>query len=141
MDYNDKRIGRNIQAIRKANKKDVYEFATSINLSEDMLKKIECGDRHATDQTIQKVSDISGFSFNSIKYKDLSYLEKGDLYFEEDLTFGDFTEMEEYKEFSIMLLKFYFPIVEDEAAFEDTEFGAGVRIAHEKIQSLSFSSE
>ena len=66
MDCNDKQIGRNIKAIRNANKKDYYEFATAINISEDLLKKIESGGRHATDQTIQKISEITGISFSSI---------------------------------------------------------------------------
>jgi DNA-binding transcriptional regulator YiaG len=39
MDYNDKQIGRNIKAIRNANKKDYFEFASSINISDSLLQK------------------------------------------------------------------------------------------------------
>ena len=41
MSRDDKRIGKNIRKIRNANKKDYYEFATDIGISEDLLKKIE----------------------------------------------------------------------------------------------------
>ena len=66
MDYNDKQIGRNIKAIRNANKKNYLDFATAINISDSLLEKIENGTRHATDEIIQRVSKNTGFSFNEI---------------------------------------------------------------------------
>ena len=84
MEYNDKQIGRNIKAIRNANKKSYLDFADAIGISDSLLEKIENGTRHATDEIIQLISKSTGFSFNEIKYKDLSYLEKGELYFDEE---------------------------------------------------------
>lgn len=139
MDYNDKQIGRNIKAIRNANKKDYFEFASSINISDSLLQKIESGSKPASDEVIRLISKISGFSFNSIKYKDLSYLEKGDFYFEDELTVDDLAEMDEYKDFFVASLKIQFPIVEDEKALEDDEFNAGITIAHKKIQIYDFT--
>lgn len=139
MSRDDKRIGRNIRAIRNANKKDYLEFAGDIGISESLLQKIESGGKPATDQIIQIIADISGFSFNSIKYKDLSYLEKGELYFDEDLTFAELTEVDEFKETILTLLKFHFPIIEDEKALEDDEFKAGIDIAYRKIQTCIFT--
>ena len=78
-------------------------------------------------------------SFNEIKYKDLSYLEKGELYFEDDLSIADFTEICELEALFIDALKIQFPIVEDKKAIEDAEFRAGIQIVHEKIQSGDFS--
>ena len=141
MEYNDKQIGRNIKAIRNANKKSYLDFADAIGISDSLLEKIENGTRHATDEIIQLISKSTGFSFNEIKYKDLSYLEKGELYFDEECSLGDFTKATELEASFIDALKLQFPIVEDEAALEDPEFSAGIRIAHEKIQSVSFSSE
>ena len=139
MEQNDKRIGRNIKAIRNANKKDYYEFATAINISESLLQKIENGSKPATDEVIQLVSKISGFSFSTIKFKDLSYLEKGDFYFEEDISVSAFTEMCEFQDIFLTVLKVQFPIVEDEKSLENEEFNAGIKIAHEKIQTGIFS--
>ena len=139
MDCNDKQIGRNIKAIRNANKKDYYEFATAINISEDLLKKIESGGRHATDQTIQKISEITGISFSSIKYKDLSYLEKGEFCLDEDLTFHELSEVDELKELNFRLLKLQFPIMEDKEALESDEFIAGIKIAHNSIETCDFT--
>ena len=92
MEYNDKQIGRNIKAIRNANKKSSCDFAADICISDSLLEKIENGTRHATDETIQPISKNTGFSFNEIKYKDLSYLEKGELYIKDDLSVANFTK-------------------------------------------------
>ena len=141
MEYSDKQIGRNIKAIRNANKKNYLDFATAINISDSLLEKIENGTRHATDVIIQRIANISGFSFSEIKYKDLSYLEKGDLYFKEYLSIGDFAKANELETFFIDIMKLQFPILEDKKSLEDNEFNAGIHIAHEKIQSWEFSSE
>lgn len=140
MDYNDKQIGRNIKAIRNANKKNYFEFAEAIGISESLLEKIENGTRHATDEIIQLVSNISGFSFTSIKYEDLSYLEKGELHFEEDISIDELTETDDFKSIIISLLKVQFPILEEEKMLEDDEFSAGINIAHNKIQTYDFTS-
>jgi len=141
MKYSDKQIGRNIKAIRNANKKNYLDFADAIGISDSLLEKIENGTRPATDQVIQCISKNTGFSFNDIKYKDLSYLEKGDLYFEDDLSIADFTKECELETFSIDAIKIQFPIVEDEKALEDTEFATGIRISRDKIQSGVFTSK
>ena len=67
MEYNDKQIGRNIKAIRNANKKNYLEFAEAIGISDSLLEKIENGTRRATDQIIQLVAEKTGFSFSEIK--------------------------------------------------------------------------
>ena len=141
MEYNDKQIGRNIKAIRNANKKNYLDFAEAIGISDSLLEKIENGKRHATDEIIQIISKNTGFPFNEIKYKDLSYLEKGELYFEDDLSIADFTEICELEALFIDALKIQFPIVEDKKALEDNDFSMGIRIAHKKIQSGVFASK
>lgn len=72
MEYSDKKIGRNIKAIRNANKMNYYDFATSIGISESLLQKIEHGSKPASDKTIQLISDYTGISLSKIKYGDLS---------------------------------------------------------------------
>ena len=141
MEYNDKQIGRNVKAIRNANMKNYLDFADAIGISDSLLEKIENGTRHATDVIIQRIANISGFSFSEIKYTDLSYLEKGELYFEEEYSLEDFTKATELEATFIDTLKLQFPIIEDEESLEDNEFNIGIHIAHEKIQSREFSSE
>ena len=141
MEYNDKQIGRNIKAIRNANKKNYLQFAEAIGISDSLLEKIENGTRHATDQIIQLVAEKTGFSFSEIKYKDLSHLEKGEMYFEENLSVGDFTTIIDLDSYFWDIIKLQFPIVEDEKSLEDSEFNAGIQIAYEKIQSGVFSSQ
>ena len=58
MDYNDKQIGRNIKAIRNANKKDYFEFSEALGISDSLLQKIENGTRHATDEIIPHYKPI-----------------------------------------------------------------------------------
>ena len=89
MECNDKQIGRNIKALRNANNINLLDFAVEMQMSDSMLGKIETGERHATDKTIQIISEKTGFSFSDIKYSDISYLEKGELCFEDDLSFDD----------------------------------------------------
>ena len=141
MDCTDKQIGRNIKAIRNANKKSYLDFADAIGISDSLLEKIENGTRHATDEIIHLISKNTGFSFNQIKYKDLSFLEKGDLYLEDDLSVGDFIETSNFETYTIDIMKILFPIVDDKKSLENDEFGAGIRIAHEKIESCTFSSK
>lgn len=141
MEYNDKRIGRNIKAIRNANKKNYLEFADAIGISDSLLEKIENGTRHATDEILQLVANNTGFSFSEIKYKDLSHLKKGEMYFEEDLSVDEFTTISELDTYFLDIMKLQFPIVEDEKSLEDNDFNSGVHIAQEKIQSGDFSSE
>ena len=38
MEYNDKQIGRNIKAIRDANKKNYLDFADAIGISDSLLE-------------------------------------------------------------------------------------------------------
>ena len=114
------------------------DFGGAIGISESMLQKIENGAKTATDQVIQRISKLAGFPFNDIKYKDLTYLEKGELYFKDDLSIADFTEECELENLFISVMKIQFPIVEDEKALENTEFSTGIQIAHEKIQSGFF---
>ena len=106
-----------------------------------MLEKIENGTRHATDEVIQRIANISGFSFSEIKYKDLSDIKKGEMYFEEDLSIGDFAKVCELEKSFVDTMKLQFPILEDKKLLEDNEFNAGIHIAHKKIQSGDFSSE
>ena len=139
MDCTDKQIGRNIKAIRNANKKSSLDFAADICISESLLEKIENGTRHATDDIIQRISKNTGFSFNEIKNKDLSYLEKGELYFGDDLSLYEFIEINKLDTMFIDAMKIQFPIVEDEKALEDTEFNTGIQIVQKNIQSGVFS--
>lgn len=141
MEYNDKQIGRNIKAIRNANKKNHLDFAAAIGISDSLLEKIENGTRHATDEIIYLISKNTGFSFNEIKYQDLSFLEKGGLHFEEDLPLGDFVKTSELDTFFADVMMLQFPIVENKKSIENTDFSAGIQIAHEKIQSWKFSSK
>ncbi|MBO5126097.1 MAG: helix-turn-helix transcriptional regulator, partial [Clostridia bacterium] len=67
MESNDKQIGRNIKAIRNANKNNKSDFSANIHISESLLEKIENGTRPATDKTIQLISKNTGFSFSEIK--------------------------------------------------------------------------
>lgn len=140
MEYNDKQIGRNIKAIRNANKKNYLEFADAIGISDSLLEKIENGTRHATDEIIQLVAEKTGFSFSEIKYKDLSHLQKGEMYFEEDLSVGDLT-ISDLDSYFLDIIKLQFPIIEDEKALENSEFNAGIQIAYEKIHPGVFSSQ
>lgn len=139
MEYRDKQIGRNIKAIRNANKKNYLDFADAIGISDSLLEKIENGTRHATDDIIQRIANISGFSFSEIKYKDLSHLEKGELSFGDEWSVGEFAKTSELEKFFIGTMKLQFPILENEKSLEDTEFNLGIHIAHEKIQSGDFS--
>lgn len=141
MEYNDKQIGRNIKAIRNANKKSYLDFGEAIGISDSLLEKIENGTRHATDEIIQLISKNTGFSFNEIKYKDLSCLEKGELYFDEEWSVSNFTETSDLETYIVDIMKLQFPIVEKEKSLEDNEFREGIRIAHERIESGAFSSK
>lgn len=141
MDRTDKQIGRNIKAIRNANKKSSLDFAADICISESLLEKIEYGTRHATDDIIQRISKNTGFSFNEIKHKDLSYLEKGELCIDDDLSLVGFIEINELDNVFIDAMKIQFPIVEDEKTFEDAEFNKGIQIVQKNIQPGGFSSK
>lgn len=63
----DKKIGRNIKAIRNANKKSYIDFAEDIGISQSYLEKIENGSRSAMDHVIENISKNTGFSFQEIK--------------------------------------------------------------------------
>lgn len=140
MVYNDKQIGKNIKAIRNANKKSLLDFAGDIGISDSLLGKIETGSRHATDEMIHLISNSTGFSYNDIKYKDLTSLEKGYLYFEEEIKFLESEEMEEFSSLILDQLKIMFPIAKDEKCLTNKDFSNGISIAYEKIISLNCSS-
>ena len=141
MDRTDKQIGRNIKAIRNANKKSTLDFAVDICISESLLEKIENGTRHATDDIIQRISKNSGFSFNEIKHKDLSLLEKNELYFDNDLSLAEFIEIKKLETMFIESMKIQFPIVVNEKTLQDTEFNTGIQIVQKNIESGVFSSK
>ena len=67
MNSDDKRIGRNIKAIRNANNKNYLEFAEMIGISDSALQKIENGSRHPTDEIIMIISKMTNYAFNDIK--------------------------------------------------------------------------
>lgn len=140
MQYNDKQIGRNIKAIRNANKKSCLDFADEIGISDSLLEKIENGTRHATDEIIQIISSNTCFSFSDIKYKNLSYLEKGEMHFDEDVSLGEFVETSEFSSMFSDILKLLFPLAEDEDALNNEEFSKGIAIAHKRIQPCNYSS-
>lgn len=140
MEYNDKKIGRNIKAIRNSNKKSYIDFANEIGISDSLLEKIENGKRHATDEIIQIISRKTGFTFNDIKYKDLTPLEKGELYFNEDISLNDFIIESEFVTHLSEIFKLYFPIITTDFTLSNKEFFDGFSIANEKIRSFNCSS-
>ena len=139
MENDDKKTGRNIKYIRNANKISSADFADSIGVSDSLLQKIESGARHAADDLLYQIARNAGIPFSQIKYGDLSYLEKGELSFDEDLKIDLISEMlyEDVQE----LYSTLFPIVEGECSLRSDEFAEGIRIAHAKIQRLVFTVE
>lgn len=137
MENDDKRTGRNIRAIRNANKINLGDFAQNLGLSESLLSKIESGARPASDDLLFRIANYAGVSYSQIKYGDLSRLEKGELSLDDsikieginDIIFEDLQEVYET----------IFPIVEDEASMRITDFQSGVELARESIQKLVFT--
>lgn len=136
MNSDDKRIGRNIKAIRNANNKNYLEFAEMIGISDSALQKIENGTRHATDEIIMIIAKATNCSFNDIKYGDLTFLDKNDLYFGESMDFLSFLKEDGYElnEIGLTILEKTFPILSNGKSFESENFRNGFQIAREKIQ-------
>lgn len=136
MKKDDKQIGENIKAIRKANKKTIRDFSDAFYISESSLEKAEYGIRPPTDETIRRISKNTGFSFNMIKYGDLTDLKEGELDLGEEISFSEMCSImfECYTEY----YKYHFPIVASEDALKPDEFREGVIIAREKIQKFNF---
>lgn len=136
MNSDDKRIGRNIKAIRNANNKNYLEFAEMIGISDSALQKIENGSRHATDEIIMIIAKATNCSFNDIKHGDLTFLDKNDLYFGESMDFVSFIKEggDDLNEFGITILRKNFPILSNENSMKSSSFRKGVQITHEKIQ-------
>ena len=80
MENDDKRTGRNIRAIRNANKRSLPDFAGDLNVSESLLSKIENGTRTAGDDLLFQIANNAAVSYSQLKYGDLSHLEKGELF-------------------------------------------------------------
>lgn len=145
MEVNNKKIGRNIKAIRNANKKSYIDFADEIAISDSYLEKLENGTRPASDELIQTIAKNTGFSFNDIKYGDLSCLEKGELSFDNDITIDNLNNDTEYIEVATELYKecfiCQFPIVEDDTSSNNADFQKGLVIVRKKIQELDCSPQ
>ena len=138
MNSDDKRIGRNIKAIRNANNKNYLEFAEMIGISDSALQKIENGKRHATDEIIMIIAKTTNCNFNDIKYGDLTFLDKNDLYFGESMDFVSFIKecKDELNKFGSTILKTTYPILSNEKSMKSRSFRKGVQITHEKIQKI-----
>ena len=136
MENDDKRTGRNIRAIRNANKRSLPDFAGDLNVSESLLSKIENGTRTAGDDLLFQIANNAAVSYSQLKYGDLSHLEKGELFLE-DVPFGLFNDLmlEEFQErFAVI-----FPIAADEKAMSIEDFQSGVRFARKKMQHFQFT--
>lgn len=136
MNSDDKRIGRNIKAIRNANNKNYLEFAEMIGISDSALQKIENGKRHATDEIIMIISRTASFSFNDIKYGDLTYLDKSGLYFGESMDFLSFVKEDGDVLIDLFspILKKLFPILSTEKSMKSESFRKGFQMAQKIIQ-------
>ena len=81
MEYDDKRVGRNVKHIRNANGKTYLDFADDLGISDSLLQKIESGDRRISGEILSRLSEISWISPEDILYGDLGFLERGSLVF------------------------------------------------------------
>lgn len=140
MECNDKLIGKNIKSIRNANRKSIYDFANDIGISDSLLGKLENGSRHATDEIIQLISEKTGFSFNMIKYKNLTSLEKGEMCFDEGISLYEIEEDFEFSSIFYDIFKLMFPIAVNEEHLANENFRSGISIVHDKIQVLNCST-
>ncbi len=136
MDYDDKKVARNIKAIRNANKKSQADFANVIVYTESYLSKVEAGIKPVSDDLIHLLSKTTGFSYNEIKYGDLTYLEKGDLSFDKDFSLF---KSEDIALLGTDLYKAIFPIVNSEEITNE-DFRKGISIVYDKIQILNFTT-
>lgn len=133
----DKKIGRNIKAIRNANEKSYIDFAEDIGISQSYLEKIENGSRSAMDHVIENISKNTGFSFQDIKFGDLTYLEKGDLSFSEELKMQDFTREFNIKNHIIEYFKRLFPFISNKKTLKSEKFSKAMDIV-KRIINLDF---
>lgn len=142
MNSDDKRIGRNIKAIRNANNKNYLEFAEMIGISDSALQKIENGSRHPTDEIIMIISKMTNYTFNDIKYGNLDYLNKKNLYFKESVTFLSISENLEVNKMIDSYLEKMFPLLCNNKALKSVKFKTGYEMAYEiKKRDASTSTD
>lgn len=127
-DKDKKRIGKNIQFIRKANHISVDEFASLIFFGKDKIQHIENGSykKEDWDDIIKAVSEISGYSFNQIKFDDLSKLKKDSLYFGDKVKATEFFEVLETDNYLKELFSYMLPIIIDERSKNSKYFIDGL---------------
>lgn len=135
MNSDDKRIGRNIKAIRNANNKNYLEFAEMIRISDSALQKIENGTRHATDEIIMIISKLTSCSFNDIKYGNMPF-GKNDLYFGESIDFASLIKEDgdAFNKIFLPILRKEFPILSTEKSMKSESFSKGFQMTQKKIQ-------
>ena len=86
MEYDYKKIGRNIRYIRNALGKDCAEFGTLLGWSESQVQKVESANttngainEGTLFEALKVLSRIGVCSHTDILWGDLSYLRKGEL--------------------------------------------------------------
>lgn len=136
-----KRIGKNVKHIRKANGLNTDEFATLLQISQPQLEHIENGSYRISDDTLLRLSKISGFSSNDIKYQDLSFMEKNSLNFGENVNFSIAVDESGILDMYIEIFRKYFPFIKDETFLSSSNYSSGLKIADGKLSKLVFNEE
>lgn len=138
MNSDDKKIGRNIKAIRNAINKNYLEFAEMIGISDSALQKIENGTRHATDEIIMIISKLTSCSFNDIKYGNIPF-GKNDLYFGESMDFFSFIEKygDDLNKIFLPIRRKEFPILSTEKSMKSESFRKGFQMAQKKTPTTA----
>ena len=123
-DNDKKRIGKNIQYLRKANHRSVDELADLLHVSKDKIQHIENGSypKDNWDDIIKEMSSISGYTFNQIRFDDLSKIEKDSLYFGDKVKATEFFEVLETDNCLKELFSYMLPIVKDNQSNDSKYF-------------------
>lgn len=137
-DEQKKRIGKNIQYIRKYNGKSVADFAWDIGVSESTLTKVECGMKTLSDDVLQRICKISGIPVNGLMYGDLSYLKKNEAKADKKISMVDFFDYMNLKNYQTITLSM-FPILNDDNNLDN--FRCGIDLAKSLIAGLQFDED
>lgn len=136
--YGDKKVGKNLQAIRKACNMTILDFAYAMGMSESKLGQVERGKRRLTEDDFITISKNTGISIGLIKHGDLSStLKKGDMCFGEKIPLSDVEKS--LPEDANEVMPYIFPFKENDEVLANEDFKNGIDIIHKKIHKLDFT--
>ncbi len=136
----DKKIGRNIKAIRNSYGINTLDFAEMLGISESTLQKLENG-RKVPNEVLQDISRYSGYLVFDIKYTDLTGLKKKSQAYGTGFTLIEAFTDNDVIDIYVELFKRQFPFIELNDKNKSSNFAKGMAIVKEKIQSLNYTSQ